>query len=274
VAENDSAALSSVSFPGISIGALVELCCASHVWHQTNNHLGTDVFERVADALPVVKASYRLLVRALRDPESSRFAANDAAFSVTAIAQKRAFLDRSWSDYQQAFAAAVKSAGFQPGFALALSAAFGEIVENVPDHSADSRTEMAAALVAYYVCPGELHFAVGDLGRGVLASLHENPQWAKLRQSRDAILATLQQGATRKVEHSHGAGFTVALKSFVDRSGMLSVSTGDATAHVGRDSEGRRVISRFAPWLQGTCVAGSCLLRQNPQEKAISPFCS
>ncbi len=176
---------------------------------------------------------------------------------------------RSWSEFQQGFVRTAKSFGFEPGFALALSAAFGEIAENVPDHSAPTDCEMAAAIVGYFIAPGELHFAVGDLGRGVLASLRENPLWASLKDSRNAILATLEQSATRKAEHQEGTGFKLALKSFVDRNGILAVSSGDAVARVGRDKDGRHVVSGFAPWLNGTCVAASCFMKGTPTERAI-----
>jgi hypothetical protein len=55
----------------------------------------------------------------------------------------------------------------------------------------------------------------------------------------------------------------------VDRNGILAVSSGDAVARVGRDKDGRHVVSGFAPWLNGTCVAASCFMKGTPTERAI-----
>lgn len=220
--------------------------------------------------MPIVGTTYDQLSRTVRHPEEGRFAPSTGELVVSAVARKSAFLDSAWIEFQRMFVERLKRCGFQPGFANALCAAFVEIAENVPDHSAERDAEMAAALVGYFVAPGEVHFAVGDVGRGVLASLHENPRWAGLRNSRQAIVATLEQGATRKPEHPEGTGLRLALKSFVDRNGILSISSGDGTAHVGRDGNGRCLTSGFSHWLRGTCVAGSCLTHGMPTERPVS----
>jgi hypothetical protein len=269
VAEKDMCSLSSIPFTEISVGGLVELCCANHIWRELDDQIGITAFDRIAVAIPALKTTYDRLLNAIHDPKHFQLRPTTDAFAVTAVARKDAFADRSWSEFQQSFVAVVKSAGFQPGFAVALSAAFGEIVENVPDHSASAASEMAAAIIGYCATPGELHFAVGDVGRGLLSSLRENPRWATLENSRQAIHATLLHAATRKVEHNEGTGFKLTLKSFVDRNGILSVSSGDAVARVGSDSEGRRVVSGFAPSLQGTRVAATCFITGVPTENGI-----
>lgn len=269
VAEEDLNALRAIPFNRISIGACIEMCCAGHVWRTANNQCGLETFQRLASEMPILAATYARLASAIDHPGHCRFQTSSGELVVSAVAQKRAFQERSWIEFQQGLVEQLKKCGFQPGFANALSAAFGEIAENVPDHSAKGDGEMAAALVGYFALPGEIHFAVGDLGRGVLASLHENPQWADLRDSRHAIIATLERGATRKREHAEGTGLKLALKSFVDRNGILWIRSGDATAHVNRDGEGRRTISGFAPPLSGTCVAASCFARGVPEEKAM-----
>jgi hypothetical protein len=272
VADEDLNALRAIPFNEISIGACIEMCCACHEWRTANNQCGLETFQRLASEMPMLAATYERLACAIHHPGQSRFQAGGGELVLSAVAQKRAFQERAWIDFQQGLVEQLKICGFQPSFANALSAAFGEIAENVPDHSAEDDAEMAAALVGYFAAPGEIHFAVGDLGRGVLASLHENPQWADLRDSRHAILATLEQGATRKREHAEGTGLKLALKSFVDRNGILSLRSGDATAHVGRDSTSRRTISGFAPPLSGTCVAASCFARGFPEEKPCPKF--
>lgn len=274
VAEKDFRSLSNMPFTEISIGALVELCCANYIWKEHEDQTGMSAFNRIAEAIPMVQTGYKQLRTAVNDPQHSQIQPTSATFAIRTVSRKEAFADRSWSEFQQGFAAVVKSAGFQAGFAVALSAAFAEIVENVPDHSASGADKMAAAMIGYFATPGELHFAVGDIGRGVLSSLRENPRWATLENSRSAIHATLLQAATRKVQHTEGAGFKLMLKSFVDRNGILAVSSGDATARVGCDAQGRQMVSGFAPWLSGTRVAATCFVQGTPAETALPKISS
>lgn len=268
VADCDAEALGAMRFDSITIGAGVELCCAHQAWRAVADSCGVNAFHRLTGVLPALAELWAHFERALIDP-NSRFETCDKNIAVCGVSQKRAFEERSWNEFQQHLVTRLKSNGFDAGFSYALSAAFGEIAENVPDHSAPENVEMAAALVCYYVLPGEIHFAVGDVGRGVLASLHENPKWAGLPDSRDAIRATLEQAATRKSAHPEGTGLKLALKSFVDRNGLLAMSSGDATANVAREADGRSTTYGLAPWLAGTCVAATCFARGAPVERPL-----
>jgi hypothetical protein len=268
VALQDVDALRSVEFGGISIGAIIELCCAKHQWRTEDSRCGLEIFQRLALRFPALTSCWSHLDRVINDSRS-QFPIYSGNFAVCGIGQKQAFTDRRWSEFQQVFVNRLKLSGFDAGFACALSAAFGEIAENVPDHSNYGETEMAPALIGYFVLPGEVHFAVGDTGRGVLSSLRENPRWSGLVNSRDAILETLEHAATRKQEHPEGGGLKLAMKSFVDRNGILTMSSGDATAHVSRDSKGRHTIYAVAPAVAGTCVSASCFSRGMPEEKSI-----
>lgn len=269
VADTDREALRVMPFDTISIGACIELCCALQDWRAASNECGLETFQRLAAEMPMLSLCDERLTETIHHPERSRFRVGGGELVLSAVAQQQAFQERAWNEFQQGLVDQLKRCGFQPGFAIALSAAFAEIAQNVPDHSAVADHEMAASLVGYLAMPGELHFAVGDLGRGVLASLRENPRWASMRDSRQAILATLEHGATRKPEHPEGTGLKLALKSFVDRNGILSVRSGDATAHVGRDNDGRHIVMGFAPKLPGTCVTASCLARGVPSERPL-----
>lgn len=268
VAQQDVNALRSVEFGGISIGASIELCCANHQWHTEGSACGLEFFQRMAPRFPALTSCWSHLDRVINDSRS-QFPVCSGKFAVCGIGQKQAFTDRKWNEFLQVFVNHMKFSGFNPGFACALSAAFGEIAENVPDHSKRGETEMAPALIGYLVLPGEVHFAVGDTGRGILSSLRENPSWSGLDNSRDAISATLEHAATRKQEHPEGGGLKLALKSFVDRNGVLTMSSGDATAHVSRDSKGRNTIYAVAPTVAGTCVSATCFSRGLPAEKSI-----
>lgn len=268
VAQQDVDALRTVEFGGISIGASIELCCANHQWRIEGSTCGLEFFQRLAPKFPALASCWSQLDRVINEPRS-RFSVCTGDFTVCGIGQKQAFTDRKWSEFQQEFVNRLKLSGFDAGFACALSAAFGEIAENVPDHSNYGETEMAPALIGYLVLSGEVHFAVGDTGRGVLSSLRENPRWSGLVNSRDAILETLEHAATRRQEHPEGGGLKLALKSFVDHNGILTMSSGDATAHVSRDSKGRNTIYAVAPAVAGTCVSASCFSRGMPKEKSI-----
>jgi hypothetical protein len=109
-----------------------------------------------------------------------------------------------------------------------------------------------------------------DLGRGILESLRENPRWKGLSNSREAIIATLEQGATRQTFHASGGGFRQAIKSLVDRNGLMRVGSGDGIATVESTAQGRQVTGELAPWLPGTRVALSFSIAGKPKETLIS----
>ena len=128
---------------------------------------------------------------------------------------------------------------------------------------------MSPALIGYHTQPGVVDLSVMDLGRGVLASLRENPKWAWLSNSREAIMATLEKGATRLTFHATGGGFRQAIKSVVDRNGLMRVASGDGAAIVIAVRQGRQVTGELAPWLPGMRVTLSFSLLGEPKEIPI-----
>jgi hypothetical protein len=177
-------------------------------------------------------------------------------------------LSDSWNNVQENFVKSAQACGFERDFAYALTAAFDEMVQNVWDHSAARGDPMAPAVMGYYVTPGEVHFAVGDIGRGALATLHENPLWSQIPSSTAALEAILRDNATRKASEPTGGGFRQVWKSFLDRGGTVILSSGDGYAR-GFNDGSRTVESGFLRGAPGFRFSASSFLRGMPTEKPL-----
>jgi hypothetical protein len=177
-------------------------------------------------------------------------------------------LNGDWGNVQENFVKRAQECGFECDFAYALTAAFDEMVQNVWDHSAARGDPMAPAVMGYHVNSGEVHFAVGDIGRGALTTLHENPRWSLLPSSTAALEAILRDNATRKASEPTGGGFRQVWKSFLDRGGTVFLSSGDGYAR-GFNDGSRTLESGFLRGSPGFRFSASCSLRGTPAEKPL-----
>jgi hypothetical protein len=270
VQEGNVTVLERQDFYALTVGGLLELVCAQTRWLEEKNSVGLSFFERCAARFALLQATHRQLIDARGSGAQFRWLPEDGAIVIRVVSHRAAFDDElEYSEFQQAFVRRLKSCGFNAGFATALSSLMAEIVENVPDHSAPEGVEMSPALIGYHTQPGVVDLSVMDLGRGVLASLRENPKWAWLSNSREAIMATLEKGATRLTFHATGGGFRQAIKSVVDRNGLMRVASGDGAAIVIAVRQGRQVTGELAPWLPGMRVTLSFSLLGEPKEIPI-----
>ena len=78
-----------------------------------------------------------------------------------------------------------RAAGFDDRTASQLSAAVGELLSNIIEHSEASHT----GLVAFQARDGCFEFVAADQGIGALASLRRNPRFAALTSDREALAA-------------------------------------------------------------------------------------
>ena len=101
-----------------------------------------------------------------------------------------------WAKHAENAAVAV---GLPKGLVAGLMGALGELQDNVFEHS--GRPD--SGLVAYGASTGAFEFVVADAGRGVLASLRENPEFTHLADSGAALRVAASDGASR---HAHGTG--------------------------------------------------------------------
>lgn len=130
-----------------------------------------------------------------------------------------------------------------------LAAALNEMVDNVVEHA--GLGDSPAGVVAYEVSDEHFGLAVGDLGRGVLASLRENAAHAGLSTDAEALLSAVTHGASRRVG-IQGKGFSDLVRALADLEGTLSFRSGSARLGIdGRGTGNRAVVSTNSPTLKG-----------------------
>lgn len=118
--------------------------------------------------------------------------------------------------------AAVRS-GIAPGLAARLIGALGELQENAHQHSAD----FESGLVAYAAPRGAFEFVVADAGQGVLASLRQNPAFAYLEDSGEALRVAASDGTSRHGDESgRGYGIGQLFRALAHDAGDLRFRSG------------------------------------------------
>lgn len=127
---------------------------------------------------------------------------------------------------------------FSHAEARGLAGSLQELIDNVRQHSGPSLDAPAAGIMAYEVSKQSFVYAVGDVGRGTLASLRENPAWAKLPDEAAALAAIVNRNASRRLDNTPGTGFRDAVRVLSDF-GHLSVGSGDAYLDVAGAPTGR-----------------------------------
>jgi len=107
--------------------------------------------------------------------------------------------DSQWHQWASHAENAAVASGLARGLVSGLMGALGELQENVFQHSGRPET----GLVAYATVNGTFEFVVADAGMGVLARLRENPEFAQLADSGDALRVAISDGASR---HGRASG--------------------------------------------------------------------
>ncbi len=255
--------LSDLEIEGVTLGGAVELACTGASWIDRDNAAWKSWFSDLCATNPYAKRAERALARAVNGEPLVALSA-DVEVEIHGFSSK-ADLGNDWHTVLSNFVRRLQASKFPTNFAHALSAALDEMVQNVWDHSAERDAPMAPALVGYHVVPGEAHFAVGDLGRGALASLQENVHWRTLPNSTAALEAILKDNATRKASEETGGGFRQVWKSFLDRGGMILLSSGDGFAK-GFNNGSRILESGFVRKAPGFRFSASCTLNKPPAE--------
>jgi len=134
---------------------------------------------------------------------------------------------------------AAVGAGFSKHVAGQLVAAIMEMVDNIYLHS----TLSESGLAAFHARPGYFEFAVLDRGVGVLRSLQQCTEYARLSDHGDALQTALTDGCSRFGPNSnHGHGFRPLFIGLSNLNGALRFRTGDHALTI----DGRDPIS--IPW--------------------------
>lgn len=230
------------------IGPLVELAMAIAVL--------PDAYSAVMVEPPV----FHQIVRALREGAVSGAGARDRAgvFPVS-----RCNLDGDgperlvWDQWAKHAENAAVAAGFARGFATGLMGALGELLDNVLEHS--GRPE--SGVVAYAASEGAFEFVVADAGRGVLASLRENPEFARLTDCGTALRVATSDGASRHARSAgHGYGIGQLFRALAHDAAELRFRSGDHALRLWGDAPsltGQVELAQKA-WLDGLAVSVHC----------------
>jgi hypothetical protein len=140
------------------------------------------------------------------------------------------------------FGTAAQRAAVDVGFSKLVSgqlvAAILEMVDNIYLHS----TIPESGLVAFHARPGYFEFAV-DRGIGILKSLQQSADFARLSDHGDALQFALTDGCSRfGADSKHGHGFRPLFIGLSNLNGTLRFRTGDHALTI----DGRDPIS--IPW--------------------------
>ena len=165
-----------------------------------------------------------------------------------------------WDQWAKHVENAAVAAGLPRGLAAGLMGALGELQDNVFEHSGRPET----GLVAYGAKTGTFEFVVADAGRGVLASLRENPEYTHLADCGAALRLAASDGASRHTSESgHGYGIGQLFRALAHHNAELRFRSGDYALRIWGDAPSLtgQVELLHKAWLDGLTVTVRCALR-------------
>ena len=230
------------------IGPLVELTLASLAL--------PEAYGAIAVQPPV----FHQIVAALRTGAISGAGARDRAgvFPLSRIDPGVDNEDRlAWEQWAKRAENAAVAAGLGKALVGGLMGALGELQDNVFEHSA--RPE--SGVIAYAASDGAFEFVVADGGRGVLASLRENPEFAGLEDSGAALRIAASDGASRYPRSTgHGYGIGQLFRALAHDAAELRFRSGDHALRLWGDAPsltGQVELAQKA-WLDGLTISVRC----------------
>ncbi|WP_437769006.1 ATP-binding protein [Sorangium sp. So ce764] len=230
--------LQSASLSAMTLGACLEAAC----WAATGDDDLRSFLERWAVLFPTMRAAVAGLTS---EGQLSRPGDHDAPASELRRCPTRAEMEDpqvgvEWRYFLDRFRRSLRTRlNLSASTAFALAAVLDEMVDNVVEHA--GLGDAPVGVVAYEVSGQHFGFGVADLGRGVLASLHENPAHVAIYSDTDALLAAVTQGASRR-PGLKGLGFSDLISKLADMEGRLSFRSGSARLQI----DGRGIGSRVA----------------------------
>ncbi len=148
---------------------------------------------------------------------------------------------RSWTYFLDRFRRSCQQrAGLSPSQALQLATALGEMADNVASHAGDG----ARGLVGYHAGDGgRVAFSVVDTGRGVRASLADNPAHAGIASDADALENAVRHDASSRTE-GPGTGFKRLVTAVANLNARLTFRSDTARLTADGTGEGDRIWAR------------------------------
>jgi hypothetical protein len=117
-----------------------------------------------------------------------------------------------------------RTKGFDAHLISLLIGALLEIQDNVYEHSCAPET----GLVAYAVTENSLEFVVADGGVGVLNTLRQNPDYARISDSGSALQEVIKGGVSRfPSESGRGQGYNQLFRAMVGQNAEIRFRSGD-----------------------------------------------
>ncbi|MBR3689574.1 MAG: ATP-binding protein [Eggerthellaceae bacterium] len=214
----------------------------------------TDVFRYLqrVNFLDFVKADIR--------EDFCRHAPNGRFLEVTKVSEDNA------TDVAQELRSVVSgSTGVNESVASALDYSFGEIVDNVINHS---KTEVDALVAAqYYPSHRYVEFCVADCGIGIASSLSNNPDYASL-SGQELLIKAFDEGVGERVganfDGSPGSGLGHGL-AFLAR--LIEASGG--TAWVVSQENAAIICGGSREGVEGLYFPGTIICARIPSDVAI-----
>jgi hypothetical protein len=223
------------------IGPLVELAMATTAL--------PDAYRGVVVEAPV----FHQVERALREGLISGAGARDRA-GVFPLSRAERLAWEQWAKHAEN---ATVAAGLTKGLVGGLMGALGELQDNVFEHS--GRPE--SGVVVYAANNGAFEFVVADGGRGVLASLRENPEFSLLPDSGAALRVAVSDGASRHARSTgHGYGIGQLFRALAHDAAELRFRSGDHALRLWGDAPsltGQVELAQKA-WLDGLTITVRC----------------
>jgi hypothetical protein len=173
--------------------------------------------------------------------------------------------DTHWHQWASHAENAAVAAGLLRGLVVGLMGALGELQNNVYQHSGRPET----GLVAYASGDGAFEFVVADAGMGVLASLRQNPEFAHVRDSGEALRVAASDGASRHGRNvGRGYGIGQLFRALAHDAAELRFRSGDHALRVWGDAPsltGKVAVAQKAP-LNGLIITVRCAPRRAGNE--------
>lgn len=110
-----------------------------------------------------------------------------------------------------------------------------ETLQNIPQHAGLGSDHPGSGFAALQLYTGALDVAIGDIGVGLRASLHENRKYRSCTDA-EAQLAVLLHGATRTGNPGRGNGFQITKHVVTGLRGSLVLQSGDTVTVCSKDS--------------------------------------
>lgn len=164
--------------------------------------------------------------------------------------------DVALGEFQRDYRMELERVGaFEKVLARATAQSFGELLDNVADHSGPTKDAPARGVVGFQIVQGHTRFVVADLGRGMLASLQTNPAHAHLSTQFEALHAIVYEGASSRIGVARGNGVRQVLNSIVELQGTVRIRSVDGGVSITGNATEIRPQTFRTPAQAGTFVS-------------------